>query len=58
MIYRVSEVLPDGTKKFMGDWKSEVAARRHIDVMLEEEGPHGESQYEYEYISEAKRAKK
>jgi hypothetical protein len=55
MIYRVYEVLPDGSRRDMGDWKSEVAARRHIETMLEEEGPHGESDYEYDRISEKRR---
>jgi hypothetical protein len=58
MIYRVWSIESNGTRVFMGDWKSEVAARRHIETMLEEEGPHGESDFEYEPISEAKKAKR
>ena len=56
MIYRVFCIEPDGTKRVMGDWKSEQAARRHIEVMLDDDGPHGEDDYQYERISEAKGA--
>ena len=54
MIYRVFRIEADGSRHEMGDWKSEISAQRHIESMLDDDGPHGEDDYEYERISEAK----
>ena len=57
MIYRVYKI-ENGKKEEMSDWKSEVLARKCINIMYDEGSLYSETEYEYECISEAKKTKK
>ena len=57
MIYRVY-MIKNGKREEMIDWKSEVSARKCIDIMYDLDGVYSETEYEYECISEAKKVKK